>query len=154
MARSSGVDVIGLPGILKRNKAYLSRVGIEVERELQVAAERTVNRAREKVPVDTGNLRANIRVERPREYQRVVHTGEAEYAPYVEFGTGPHFPPIAPLRRWAYHKLGDERAAYAIARAIARAGTEAQPFMRPSFQEEAPRLKVRLREIAKRVSGR
>lgn len=52
-----------------------------------------------------------------------------DYAAYVETGTGPHFPPIAPLVLWVSRRLGvrDEKQAtsiaFAIARTIARRGT-------------------------------
>jgi hypothetical protein len=45
-----------------------------------------------------------------------------DYASYVETGTGPHFPPIAPLLLWVQKRLGatDEKQATSIAFAIAR----------------------------------
>jgi hypothetical protein len=52
-----------------------------------------------------------------------------DYAAYVETGTGPHFPPIAPLLLWVSKRLGvrDEKQAlsiaFAIARTIAKRGT-------------------------------
>ena len=52
-----------------------------------------------------------------------------DYASYVETGTGPHFPPIAPLMLWVSKRLGvrDEKQAlsiaFAIAKTIARRGT-------------------------------
>jgi hypothetical protein len=47
----------------------------------------------------------------------------SDYVWYVENGTFPHFPPLAPLKLWAQRKFGDERIGYAIARKIAREGT-------------------------------
>jgi hypothetical protein len=45
------------------------------------------------------------------------------HAIYIRMGTKPHWVPIAPLRRWAYWKLGDENAAYPIQKSIAHHGT-------------------------------
>jgi len=45
------------------------------------------------------------------------------HALYIRTGTKPHWVPIAPLKRWAYWKLGDEDAAYAIQKSIAHHGT-------------------------------
>lgn len=45
------------------------------------------------------------------------------YATYIRYGTRPHWAPIAPLKRWAMWKLGDERAGYAVQRSIAKFGT-------------------------------
>jgi len=47
------------------------------------------------------------------------------YAPYVEEGTKPHFPPVSALERWCELKLGDRRLAFVVARAISRRGTKA-----------------------------
>ncbi len=53
----------------------------------------------------------------------------AKHAPYIRYGTGPYaghdqyWPPIAPLKRWAAWKLGDENAAYAIRQKIHERGT-------------------------------
>ena len=47
----------------------------------------------------------------------------AKHAVFVRFGTKPHWAPIAPLKRWAAWKLGDEKAAYAVQRSIAKFGT-------------------------------
>lgn len=52
---------------------------------------------------------------------------DIHYAPYVEFGTRPHWPPINALRRWAYLKKVNP---YLVARAIARRGTRPRNMMR------------------------
>lgn len=47
----------------------------------------------------------------------------AAHAKYIYYGTKPHWVPIAPLKEWARWKLGDESAAWAIQRSIAKHGT-------------------------------
>jgi hypothetical protein len=80
----------------------------------------------------TGDLKASWHPEyaNPGKLTAKVGTHLApHYGPDVEFGTRPHFPPIAALKEWAAKKLGDANAAYAVARAIAKRGTKAQkPF--------------------------
>jgi hypothetical protein len=53
----------------------------------------------------------------------------------VEYGSKPHWVPIAQLREWATHigKDDDPGAAYRIQRAISERGTHAHPFVRPSL---------------------
>jgi len=53
----------------------------------------------------------------------------------LEYGTKPHSVPIEPLKGWSKRVLGDADAAYWVQEKIARAGTEAQPFFRPAFDE-------------------
>lgn len=58
------------------------------------------------------------------------------YIGFVNDGTHPHWPPIAPLAYWAARKFGyavgspeARRAGYLIARSISRKGTKAQKFI-------------------------
>lgn len=60
---------------------------------------------------------------------------EAKHAPFIEFGTKPHFPPIAPLERWARLKLGKPGIGFAIAKKISERGTKAQPYFQPAVDE-------------------
>ena len=62
------------------------------------------------------------------------------YGLYVERGTRPHWPPIAPLRGWARrHGVNP----FAVQRAIARRGTKARPFLVPAYLRHAQQI-VRL----------
>lgn len=47
----------------------------------------------------------------------------AKHAAIVRTGTRPHWAPIGPLKEWARWKLGDESAAYAVQKSIAKKGT-------------------------------
>jgi hypothetical protein len=93
------------------------------------------------VPEATGALKQSGElVETP---QGGRWTYDSEYAPYVEGGTEPHYPPIEPLKEWAAIVLGDESAAYGVQEKIAQEGTDPQPFLRPGFQRMATELKRR-----------
>ena len=83
-------------------------------------------------PVDTGRLRSSIHT-RKEDWNKVIVGTDVEYAPYVEYGTPPHMPPVEALKRWASrHKMG-EKAAWALAKTIEKHGTQPQPFMRPAL---------------------
>ena len=79
---------------------------------------------------DTGKLQRNIR----QEVRGLVGsvTAGSKHSIFIEEGTKPHFPPVAPLEAWAKRKLGKSGLGFVIARKIAREGTEAQPFMQPA----------------------
>ena len=53
----------------------------------------------------------------------------------VEFGSRPHHVSPEKLKAWARRKLGDENAAYPIAKKIAKVGTQRHPFMIPALME-------------------
>lgn len=77
------------------------------------------------------------------------------YAPYIEYGTSPHRPPIKPIYDWCWRKRVDLgikvtkgdvtlrdgniynrsvlNVAMAIIKTIEKKGTSEKPFLRPSF---------------------
>jgi HK97 gp10 family phage protein len=99
--------------------------------------------ARESAPVDTGDLRSRISavVESVGEAIVEIRVGtNREGAAAQEFGTDPgHFPPPSALRDWARRVLGDPDAAYPVAKSISETGLEAQPYLRPAFEENLER---------------
>jgi hypothetical protein len=102
-----------------------------------------------------------------------------KYAPAVEFGTKPHFPPPKALEGWvrrkgisariARHTHGgqtgkkkkvgttsseDTRAAFIIARAISKKGTQAHPFLQPAKEDLEKDMDRRLVESFIRAKQR
>lgn len=81
------------------------------------------NQVKAESPVDTGRLRASVTDEVREMSGEIVGVvgGNVDYAPYVENGTAPHWPPVAALAKW-----GDRHGipAFLVARAIAKNGTK------------------------------
>lgn len=77
---------------------------------------------------------------------------DADHAPWVEGGTGPHYPPIEPLKEWAGLVLGDRSAAWAVQEKIAQEGTDPQPFMQPGFLTMSRELQRQ--DIPNEITGR
>ena len=102
-------------------------------------AVRLRGRAAENAPVDTGQLRSSLEgaVEQIGETVfRIVVGSNLDQAGPMEFGTeAGHFPPVDELRDWARRVLGDESAAYPVARSIAETGLEARRYLRDSFED-------------------
>lgn len=81
-----------------------------------------------------------------------------EYAEYVEYGTKPHTPPVQPIQDWVEVKLGlsgdaARGAAFAIAKAIGRRGTAAQPVWEPTFTRLQPMLRSKVAAAMARVTS-
>jgi len=101
--------------------------------------ERTVKKL---TPVNTGALRSSMGHEIRfvgAEFQGVVGTSKA-YAPYVELGTRPHWPPVAPIRYWVQRKLkltgADlERVTFLVRRKIALVGTQGARMFQQAFEQ-------------------
>lgn len=106
-------------------------------------------------PVNDGFLRRTIRQrEVPIGIRRDV-VASAPYARAVEFGSRPHFPPVEPLERWAQkhpkpggYEPGD---GYAIAVAISKRGTTAQPFLFPALESNRAAFERGVRRIAREL---
>lgn len=111
-------------------------------------------RAKEKAPVDTGRLRASIGIEVGK--LEVKIGSPVSYAPYLEFGTRPHFPPLAALQPWAVRHgfPAGAAGAYLVARKIAARGTEPQPYLIPALNESKGDIGEFLRDAASEIERR
>lgn len=105
-------------------------------RELEATARQVVNRAKILAPVDTGRLRASIRIESRRTLTlRSVYTvgSDVEYARMVHDGTRPHVirPKTANVLRF---RVGGR---WAYAKVVHHPGTKARPFLDRAVREVA-----------------
>lgn len=96
--------------------------------------------AKRYAPVDTGRLRASItpevRISGPMTVQGIVGSN-VTYAPFVELGTKPHWPPVGALEVWA-RRHGT--SAFLVARAISRRGTKAVKYLERAFTDNISRI--------------
>jgi phage gpG-like protein len=94
------------------------------------------------VPVDTGRLRASltpvVRI-RGDELQGIVGSN-VTYAPYMEHGTPPHYPPRAALELWAKRH---NTSAVLVQMAIGRRGNRALKFLKATLKENRARINAR-----------
>lgn len=139
MARSIGFEVDGQ----RETIAALGRFQFTATTGVKAAVAKSTlsihRRARQKLTaekaVDTGRALASIRFLILGLFGQV--SVDADYGKWIEFGTGPHFPPPASLAGWA-RRHGMAGMEYVIARGIAEHGTPARPFLYPAFAEESP----------------
>jgi len=105
-------------------------------RELETAARQVMNRAKVLAPVDTGRLRASIRIEARRDFAlRSVYTvgSDVEYAAMVNDGTRPHV--IRPRRAQVLRFRVGGRTVFA--RVVQHPGTKPNPFLDRALREVA-----------------
>jgi len=107
--------------------------------------EQAVDNVRALGAIDTGGLRQSITVDTVSRGFGAAIGPEEPYGLYVELGTKKHFPPVQPLEEWA-HRHGMDGAGYAIAKKIARRGTQARPFLLPAFFSHEGEIEKRLAE--------
>lgn len=82
---------------------------------------------------DTGELYESIEKRSSPKGLSVSVGSTAKHAPYIEFGTAPHFPPVDKIRAWCLRKGLPASAAYPIARKISERGTPERPFLYPAY---------------------
>ncbi len=107
-----------------------------VKKSVEASCNIIADSARSMCPVDTGNLRASITVDVQQvAFQSITGTvfATADYADYVEFGTGRRGDPIVPHTD--------------------KPGMIAQPFMRPAFDENKSAIEDLFREQIKTAIG-
>jgi len=137
----TGATVVGLDKALRSLGDLQKRIGTAAEDQLNSKALDLQGRVKRRLTSDgtvhMGRLRSSVKVQKAQ----AEHSGlvayvytNLKYAPAVEYGSRPHFPPIAPLSDWSRKKLGTDLG-YVIARKISRVGTPAKPFMGPAAEE-------------------
>lgn len=120
---------------LKFGKAGVVAIGAAIEDATLGTHERAVKAA----PVDNAALKQSLHFEvKKGELTGQVYSDKI-YAPFVELGTRPHFPPVEALKEWA-KRHGMEGAEWAIAKKIGEKGTKPQPFLYPAFETEGKLL--------------
>jgi HK97 gp10 family phage protein len=138
MPKAFSVKVTGADKI-KKNVQYLRRnfpewlsvANLETAYEVRDEAQKNVKRLD---AFDTGDLHNSIQVQVSPQGLSVGVGSTAKYAPFVEFGTRPHFPPLEPIREWCRSRGIDVSAAFPIARAISERGTPERPFLYPAYK--------------------
>jgi len=128
------IEVKGLIELQRKTEAMIADLhGAPILNAMRDSVLQIDRDAKKNAPVSDGILRASIlpgvRMS-GSEVEGVVGT-DLNYAPYMEFGTRPHWPPIAALERWAYKH---HTSAFLVARAIARHGTKPRRFMQQAFE--------------------
>jgi len=131
------IKVEGLDELISDFKKAGANFGPLMRQAIDKSVTRLQNETRENITSkgisNTGSLRRSVVGKTESETRGVMRVGE-RYGAAVEYGSRPHFPPVAPIERWAQTKLGVAGIGFIIARKIARKGTKAQPYVEPAFK--------------------
>jgi hypothetical protein len=100
--------------------------------------------------VDTGVLRASITPGISMEGATFVGVvgSNLKYAPFVEFDTRPHWPPIKALETWAKRHGA---VAFLVARAISIRGTIGKHFLQRAFDSAKDYIKHRFEQAVEEL---
>lgn len=101
--------------------------------------------AQSNAPVDTGKLKSSIlpSVSSSGNTTTGIVGSSVAYAPFMELGTRPHFPPVSALEGWASrHGMN----AFVVARTIARRGLKARRYLQRALDDNRRRIIAILRQ--------
>ena len=140
------VDLKGLEALTKRYPEASATARRNRLTEALLLLERAIKRL---TPEGAGPIHIRDTI-----FQRLEMRGEsawgmvgtpAIYGESLEYGTKPHFPPVAPIRFWVEKKLGlsgkdAQSAAFCIARAISRRGTKGAKMFGKGFETNEARV--------------
>lgn len=167
---------------LKETQAIMEKMVRDLEGPPIVQAMRdatmlVTRSAKQNAPVDTGRLRASIVPEVRsvgKEVQGIVGSNVL-YAPFMELGTRPHFPPLAPLIRWVHRKRlagtysvktrrrrggktrqaqEDYQVAYMVALAISRRGLRARRYLQEALEQNEQKIVALIGRTVARIVSR
>lgn len=123
------VQIEGLDKLLKKLDGLGGSIPQSTQKALLRAGGVFEKAAKEKCPVDTGDLRDSIHTEAKADDQ--VATGTSlKYGPDVEFGTGPKGDPSVPHTTKKFWRYKDAEGNWHTSH-----GQPPQPFMRTAFSE-------------------
>lgn len=133
-----GVTIIGL-NVTIANLKRINKQLSNLKKPMQKATGIVTASAKQNVPVDTGHLQKRIMsmVSSSGNTTKGVVGSNVHYAPFMELGTRPHFPPVSALEGWASrHGMN----AFVVARTIARRGLKARLYMKRALDENVRRV--------------
>ncbi len=140
------VDLKELEALTKRYPEASTKARRKRLREALLLLEREIKRL---TPEGAGPIHIRDTI-----FSRVENRGEAawglvgtpfSYGESLEYGTKPHFPPIAMIHYWVEKKLGltgkeAKSAAFCIARAISKRGTKGGHMFEKGFEMNESRV--------------
>ena len=116
-----------IAGFISRKKEFQAAAEEQVIKALELCGIVAEGYAKDKCPVDTGNLRNSISYKVQSDEKAVYVGTNVEYAPYVELGTG------------SFYQGGTPGIS----------GQKAQPYLKPAVAEHADEYKRIIKDVLK-----
>ena len=170
------IKVQGLDEAIRSLSKYSKEVQIDTAKAMNTSMLAVQSKAklslRKNSTSNTGGLLSSIKTIRAKEKDLVSMTyADAEYAPYVEFGTkskvdipaglesyasqfkgrGGSFDQLVKnISAWARNRGIPQENVKFIAMKIAKFGVKAQPFLFPAWESERPKFEQAVKELLQR----
>lgn len=130
MAKGFTINIKGVEETIKNLRNAADDIADQVDFALAVNTEQMATEAKQRCVVDTGRLRASISANKQKKFLYEL-VAQANYAAYVEFGTGKGFIPL-PEKEWM------TLAGQFKGKGIKEVNLPARPYLRPSVNRIYP----------------
>lgn len=145
------VRIEGIPELVRKLKAIKGAIGADLAFAGEKGMMVVEGSAKEKVPVDTGDLRRRITTKVLKQTKNTAEVAvgtNLKYAPYVEFGTGLYAESGEGRKTpWRYRYAGKKgRRGWRWTR-----GMRGKPYLRPAWDENKGKVAEVVREELGRI---
>ena len=150
------IKLVGLQELQQKFSQSPNVVSEELNKAMQDSVITLQGEVRGLTPVDTGRLRQSVATDVRSVGGTVIGTvgSVVTYAPFVEFGTRPHFPPIAAVSTWASRHGFGPGGGFLVARAISIRGTKAVEMFQKGLQASRGRIEQFFEAATRRFADR
>jgi hypothetical protein len=137
------VTITGLESSLRKIQNNYEAACKEIDAEMGAVTESMITTSKQLLPAQYGALRSSLRVKKNRNFSYTLGTN-IEYAPYIEFGTGPYAKKYVPTleREWQDYALTFKKSI--------PGNTYQSPYFYPSIRSWSIILLNNLSRILKR----
>lgn len=139
MAKGFYIKVKGLKEVIQDLKDDVSGKKEIIDGILEFGSQAIAAEAKQKVPVDTGRLKGSITSSKEANFQYKI-VAQANYAAYVEFGTGNLFT-LLPEQEW------NDIAAQFKGKGVRQVNLPPRPFLRPAVLRQTPLILQDIKDI-------
>jgi HK97 gp10 family phage protein len=139
MAKGFYIKVKGLKEVIDELKDDVSGKKEIIDGILEFGSQAIAAEAKQKVPVDTGRLKGSITSSKEANFQYKI-VAQANYAAYVEFGTGNLFT-LLPEQEW------NDIAAQFKGKGVREVNFPTRPFLRPAVLRQTPIILQDIKDI-------
>lgn len=162
----SPMGFASLQELVKRSQEAARRALLAAAETCRTEVIKAIHATKPYAPIDQGWLNdPNRGWEVGEKADRAFLESRAPHAAFIEFGTKPHWAPLAPLKAWAERKLrakfrpkdraaAADRLAYAVQRKIAERGTEGRFFFRRASERFPEIVSLALEDEMNRLATR
>ena len=143
MAKPLIIKISGLESTFSKLNDSVKEIQSEIDSEMAASTEMMATTAKQILPADYGALRASISAKKISDFNYMLSANK-DYAPYIEFGTGPYAAIYLASKEQEWKDLAKQ---YYV---NGRGNTHATPYFYPAVKQQTAKLLARIKNILNR----